>query len=259
MGANNLTHETADFTAQLSKAPAQNQAQKPAKAGKFFKQHKSNKTMKKTTMWMMALLLCWGCGPGEGLEGLDELAFGRYEYAGFDTTKFKFYRLKDDNTYQEVIPKPSEEGMGALNQDGVFCDYNENTLYGCGKFADLPKPFIEIKANAVEMGFVEATSETFLSGETPYVIRNDSIIFGDGKTSDTFRFLMPNPILRPRIKIQYRMANASTKGSFMDLQIHGVYYAKNLDEHIKQTKAMFRSKPGDTLALCIFNEIYEKK
>jgi hypothetical protein len=74
--------------------------------------------MKKTTMWMMALLLCWGCGPGEGLEGLDELAFGRYEYAGFDTTKFKFYRLKDDNTYQEVTPKPSPCAAALRAQGG---------------------------------------------------------------------------------------------------------------------------------------------
>jgi hypothetical protein len=38
------------------------QAKTPAQS-RDFKQHKPNKTMKKTTMWMMALLLCWGCGP----------------------------------------------------------------------------------------------------------------------------------------------------------------------------------------------------
>jgi hypothetical protein len=84
--------------------------------------------MRKTTIWMMALLLCWGCGPGEEEElGADRL--GRFEYWGlYEANNFRYY-YPSGSDYKQLTYVV--KGVGRIESE--LCKFVPGVFYGCDK------------------------------------------------------------------------------------------------------------------------------
>jgi hypothetical protein len=203
----------------------------------------------KTVSLLAIISMLWTCNADE----TPELELGRYEYAGFDNTTFRFFRIENNNTYREVNPKFSEYGIGYFKSG--LCEFAEGILYGCGQYPNVPKPYFELQKDQVKVGLFDPINEELLEGMTEYKIVGDTVIVGE--EPDVYKFLTPKKGKIAEIKIPYRVGMSTAKSSAPDLILDEGKYTEK--EHLDELRQQYKAKAGDTLAILLFYELYKKK
>jgi hypothetical protein len=201
--------------------------------------------MKKTTIWMMALLLCWGCGPGEEEEGLDKKQLGRYEYLWLtDTDNFKFY-YANRTGFEELVGV--NKGVGRIKSE--FCKFVPGIFFSCEK-PNLPLPFFNFTKDQVEIAlFLDGK---IVSQKIPYKVEGDTVIIGE--EPDVYIMKLTTENHRPSIVFEYRVAFRSGRNAAVDVQL--LQEGTKIENMVKDVQQLLNASPLDTIAIGIVREKY---
>lgn len=181
------------------------------------------------------------------------LELGRYDYAGIDNKKFRFFRVEKDGIYREVQAKST--GIGEL-QHISFCDKDQfgTTFYDCGQYPDLEKPYIEFSASGVELALFYGPAETIQVVSGSYTIHGDTLSIGEQPVG--LKVACPKGDKNREIGLPYRIYQTS-KSMISSVDLYADYLSER--EHLDQIRAQSKLSVGDTIALCLLKERFVKR